>query len=90
MKHRIALVTSKSGAKHSTTTHVDVADLNELSAALAHLNAKRLACYWRDRIGDGHTEGAPFAVSELKPVHFQWLLQAPKDAPRALFYDTAA
>lgn len=87
MKHRILLVTNKSAAR-STTKGIDVADLGELSAALAKAGATRVACYWRDRIGDGHTEGAPFPVTGLEAKHFDWLLNGPKDAARALFYET--
>lgn len=86
MKHRILLVTNKSTTR-SVTKGVDVADLNELSATLAKVGAVRVACYWRDRIGDGHTEGAPFPVADLNPKHFDWLITGPKDAARALFYE---
>ena len=55
MKTRIGLVTTKAMGR-STTTFVEVADVKELGAELAKIGAKRVALFWRDRIGDGHGE----------------------------------
>jgi len=87
MKKRIGLVTTK-GMGRSTTTFVEVADLKDLGAELAKIGAKRVALFWRDRIGDGHTEGEPLAAADLKDTHFAWLTTQPKDGMRGLFCDT--
>lgn len=86
MKHRIGLVTSK-GFGRSTTTYVEVADVGELAAELKKNEAKRAILYWRDRFGDGQTEGAEFPVGDLSEKHFQWLCAVQKDGMRGLFYD---
>lgn len=89
MKNRIALVSSK-GFGRSTTTHVEVADLAELSAALQKTGAQRAILYWRDRFGDGHTEGQAFPIAALSDSHLKWLTEIPKDGMRGLFYDLKA
>ena len=89
MKHRIGLVSSK-GFGRSTTTYVEVADVSELAAELKKADAKRAILYWRDRFGDGQTEGAEFLVPELNDTHFKWLTTAQKDGMRGLFYDRRA
>jgi len=86
MKNRIGLVSSKSFGR-SVTKYVEVVDAAELAAELNRLTATRAILYWRDRFGDGHTEGEEFAVSALNDAHFQWLIVAPKDGMRGLFYD---
>jgi hypothetical protein len=86
MKHRIGLVSSK-GFGRSTTTYVEVADVAGLAAELQQRGAQRLILYWRDRFGDGQTEGGEFAVSALNDTHFQWLCTAQKDGMRGLFHD---
>jgi hypothetical protein len=88
MKHRIGLVSSK-GFGRSTTAYVEVADVAELAAELKKNNAKRAILYWRDRFGDGQTEGKEFAVDTLSETHFQWLCAVQKDGMRGLFYDRA-
>jgi hypothetical protein len=87
MKTRIGLVTTKAMGR-STTTFVEVADVKELGAELAKIGAKRVALFWRDRIGDGHVEGEPFAVADLSDKHFTWVATHPKDGMRGLFCDT--
>lgn len=86
MKNRIGLVSSKSFGR-STTTYVEVADVAELVAALNKIEAKRAILYWRDRFGDGHTEGKEFTIAELNDTHFQWLITTPKDGMRGLYFD---
>ena len=86
MKNRIGLVTTKPLGR-STTKFIEVTDLKELSAELTKAGAKRVALFWRDRIGDGHVEGEPFPVAKLDETHFTWVTTQPKDATRALFYD---
>jgi hypothetical protein len=86
MKYRIGLVSSK-GFGRSTTTYVEVSDVAGLAAELKKAEAKRAILYWRDRFGDGQTEGTEFLVTELNDTHFQWLLATPKDGMRGLFYD---
>lgn len=86
MKNRIALVSSQSFGR-SVTKYVEVADIVELVAELNKASAKRVILYWRDRFGDGHTEGQEMAVTDLKDSHFRWLLETPKDGMRGLFFD---
>ena len=74
----------------STTTFVEVATVAELKLELAKLGAKHVAQHWRDRFGDGHTEGGIFAPDELTDAHFAWVTSAPKDNTRSIFYDTSA
>jgi len=87
MKTRIGLVTTKAMGR-SSTSFVEVEGLKELSAELTKIGAKRVALFWRDRIGDGHVEGEPFAVADLKDTHFTWVSTHPKDGMRGLFCDT--
>ena len=89
MKNRIALVSSQSFGR-SVTKYVEAADAAELAAELANVQAKRVILYWRDRFGDGHTEGQEFAASALSDTHLQWLLVTPKDGMRGLFFDRRA
>lgn len=89
MKNRIALVSSQSFGR-SVTKYIEVANVAELATELNNANAKRVILYWRDRFGDGHTEGQEFAVAALNDTHFQWLLVAPKDGMRGLFFDRRA
>jgi hypothetical protein len=89
MKTRIGLVSTKPFGR-STTKFVEVADVEELSAVLAKAGAKRVVRYWRDRIGDGHTEGEPFALAALNESHLKWAAAHPKDGSRGLFFDTKA
>jgi hypothetical protein len=86
MKHRIGLVSSK-GFGRSKTAYVEVANAAELAAELKKLNAARAILYWRDRFGDGQTEGQEFAVETLTDTQFQWLCAVQKDGMRGLFYD---
>lgn len=85
MKHRIGLVSSKEFGR-STTKYVEVTGVPELVAALQQAGAERAILYWRDRFGDGHTEGAEFPVAALKESHLQWLIETPKDGMRGLFH----
>ena len=88
MKTRIGLVIPQPLGR-SKTTFVDVADAKELAAELAKVGAKRSALFWRDRLGDGHTEGEPFAVAEVSDKHFAWAAEHPKDGGmRGLVCDT--
>lgn len=89
MKTRIGLVLPQPLGR-SKTTFVEVADVKELAAELTKVGAKRAALFWRDRLGDGHTEGEPFAVTDLKDTHFAWVAAQPKDGMRALVCDTKA
>jgi hypothetical protein len=89
MKHRIGLVSSKSFGR-STTKYVEVADAAELAVALKNAGATHAILYWRERFGDGHTEGQEFPASTLGDTQFQWLIVAPKDGMRGLFYDSRA
>lgn len=84
MKTRIGLVTARLMGR-SVTKFVEVANVEELGAAITKLGATRVVLYWRDRIGDGHVEGKPFAVSELTDKHFAWAADQPKDGMRGLF-----
>ena len=88
MKTRIGLVSNQGRLGRSTTQYVEVADAKELAAALTGIGAKQAVLYWRDRIGDGHTEGQPFAVSALIDTHFKWAAEVPKDGMRGIFFDT--
>jgi len=72
----------------STTTFVEIATLAELKSELAKLGAKRVAQHWRDRFGDGHTEGSVFALDELTNAHIEWVTTPPKGNTRSFFYDT--
>ena len=78
MKTRIALVFPQLHGR-SKTTFVEVADVKELSSELAKAGAKRASLFWRDRIGDGHTDGEPFAVAALDDKHFDWAAMQPKE-----------
>lgn len=85
MKHRIGLVSSK-GFGRSTTKYVEVAGAQELIAEVQKAGGERAILYWRDRFGDGHTEGAEFPVASLNESHLQWLIETPKDGMRGLFH----
>ena len=87
MKTRIGLVSNQARGR-SVTKFVEVADAKELAAELTKAGAKQAILYWRDRIGDGHSEGEPFAVSALSDKHFAWAAEVPKDGMRGLFFDT--
>lgn len=89
MKKRVGLLTTQSFGR-SLTHYVEVADLAELKAELAKLGARRVALHWRDRIGDGHTEGEIMPVDALTPAHLEWVLGAPKDNVRTIAYDRRA
>jgi hypothetical protein len=88
MKKRIGLVSSQSFGR-SATKYVEVADAAELSAELSKAGAKRAILYFRDRFGDGQTEGSEFPISALNETHFQWLTTTPKDGMRGLFFERA-
>lgn len=87
MKTRIGLVSNQARGR-SVTKFVEVADAKELAAELTKAGAKQAILYWRDRIGDGHSEGDPFAVSSLNDKHFAWAAEVPKDGMRGLFFDS--
>jgi hypothetical protein len=88
MKTRIGLVLPQPLGR-SKTTFVEVADAKELGAELAKAGAKRAALFWRDRTGDGHTEGEPFAVADVNDKHFAWAAAQPKEGGmRGLVCDT--
>lgn len=89
MKHRIGLVSSK-GFGRSTTKYVEVADVSELAAELGKAGAKRAILYYRDRFGDGHTEGKEFSAASVGEAQFKWLLETPKDGMRGLYFDQGA
>jgi hypothetical protein len=89
MKTRIGLVYNPAFGR-SVTKHVDADNTSELAAELAKAGAKRGVLYYRDRFGDGHTEGQPFAIAELSDTHYAWLAAPTKDGMRGLFYDTKA
>jgi hypothetical protein len=86
MKTRIGLVSSQAFGR-SKTVYVEVADVAELLAELQKAGAQRAVLFWRDRFGDGHTEGVPFPVSTLNDTHFQWAAAPAKDGMRGIFYD---
>ena len=86
MKTRIGLVAYQTFGR-SKTTYVEVADSAELLAELKKAGAQRAVLYWRDRFGDGHTEGEPFPVTSLNETHLQWAAAPQTDGMRALFYD---
>ena len=88
MKTRIGLVSNQGRLGRSTTHYVEVADAKELAAELGKLGAKQAVLYWRNRIGDGNTEGQPFAVAALTDAHFKWAAEVPKDGMRGIFFDT--
>ena len=88
MKTRIGLVSNQGKLGRSITRFVEVADAKELAGELAKAGAKQAVLYFRDRIGDGHTEGAPFAATELSDAHFKWAAEHPKDGMRGIFFDT--
>ena len=87
MKTRIGLVSNQGRLGRSATRYVEVADAKELAAELGKLGAKQAVLYWRDRIGDGHTEGEPFAIAALDAKHFAWAAEVPKDGMRGIFFD---
>ena len=86
MKTRIGLVSSQAFGR-SKMAYVEVADTAELLAELKKAGAQRAILYWRDRFGDGHTEGEPFPVASLNDAHLKWVTTSEKDTTRALFYD---
>ncbi len=86
MKTRLGLVSSQTLGR-SKTTYVEVADTAELLAELKKAGAQRAVLFWRDRFGDGHTQGEPFPIAALNDTHLQWVAAAEKDSMRALFYD---
>ena len=85
MKKRTGLLATQPQGR-STTTFVDIATLAELKAELTKLGAKQLALHWRDRYGDGHTEGTTFKIADLAESHIEWVGAAPKGNTRAIFY----
>ncbi len=87
MKTRIGLVSNPTLGR-SVTKFVEVADAKELAAALTKAGAKRAVLFWRDRIGDGHTDGQPFAIGELSETQFVWAAAPTKDGMRGIFFDT--
>lgn len=88
MKTRIGLVSNQGRLGRSVTKFVEVDGAAELVAELSAAGAKQAVLYWRDRIGDGHTEGTPFPVAELNATHFTWAATHPKDGMRGIFFDT--
>ena len=88
MKTRIGLVSNQGRLGRSITQYVEVADATELAAELTKLGAKQAVLYWRNRIGDGNTEGQPFAAATLNESHFKWAAEVPKDGMRGIFFDT--
>lgn len=88
MKTRIGLVSNQGKLGRSITKYVEVADAKELAAELSKVGAKQAVLYWRDRIGDGHTEGNPFEVASLGDKEFKWAADVPKDGMRGIFFDT--
>ena len=85
-RFRIGLITRDADGK-SNTTFVDAADLAELRKSLAGLGAKRAALYYRDRVGNGHIEGATFPVEQLDPARFEWVAEPPPATIRQLYYE---
>jgi hypothetical protein len=83
MKSRIGLVIPQPLGR-SKTTYVEVADVEELTAALIKIGAKRAALFWRDRAGDGHVDGEPFPVADITKWHFIWAAVPTKDGMRGL------
>ena len=88
MKTRIGLVSNQGRLGRSVTKFVEVAGTAELAAELTKAGAKQAVLYFRDRIGDGHTEGSPFPVTDLNETHFKWAAEHPKDGMRGIFFDT--
>ncbi len=88
MKTRIGLVSNQGRLGRSITKYVEVADAKELAAELTKAGAKQAVLYFRDRIGDGHTEGNPFAAADLGEAQFKWAGEVPKDGMRGIFFDT--
>ena len=88
MKTRIGLVSNQGRLGRSVTKFVEVAGAKELVTELTAAGAKQAVLYWRDRIGDGHTEGTPFAVADLNETHFKWAADHPKDGMRGIFFDS--
>ncbi len=88
MKTRIGLVSNQGKLGRSVTKFVEVADTKELAAELTKAGAKQAVLYWRDRIGDGHTEGEAFPIASLSDKHFAWASEHPKDGMRGVFFDT--
>lgn len=87
MKTRIGLVSNQAHGR-SVTKFVEVADAKALAAELTKLGAKQAVLYWRDRIGDGHSEGKPFPIDALTEKQFAWAAEVPKDGMRGIFFDT--
>ena len=87
MKTRIGLVSNQGRLGRSVTKYVEVADAKELAAELTKAGAKQAVLYWRDRIGDGHVEGQPFAAADLGDKHFAWASEVGKDGMRGIFFD---
>lgn len=88
MKTRIGLVSNQGKLGRSVTKFVEVAGTVELVEELTKAGAKQAVLYWRDRIGDGHTEGKPFLVTDLTIAQFKWAAETPKDGMRGIFFDT--
>jgi hypothetical protein len=86
MKKRIGLLATQPQGR-SKTTFVEIDTVAELQAELAKLGAKQLALHWRDRYGDGHTEGAVFPLASLADSHIAWVTSAPTGNTRSIFYD---
>lgn len=87
MKKRIGLMTTKPHGR-SATTFVEVSTAAELKAELAKLGAKRVAQHWRDRFGDGHTEGGVLPLADLSAANLDWVTNPPRGNTRSIFYDT--
>ena len=86
MKKRIGLLATQPHGR-STTTFVEIETLADLKAELSKLGAMQLALHWRDRFGDGHTEGAIFKIADLADSHIAWVTSAPTGNTRSIFYD---
>lgn len=91
MPHRIGLFTEatkkKKSGKTSTNVYVDVATVEDLSAALAKLGAKEVGQLCRERTGTTSLEGKMFPLSELNAKHLKWLTEKPSEfQTRGLFY----
>lgn len=82
---RLALPTRAVGEHASIPLWV--ANVTELRHELELRGAKRLLRIYFDPIGDGHTEGTWFSLSELCDEHFAWLSGKGFDV-RELAYDT--
>ncbi|MEO5960831.1 MAG: hypothetical protein ABIR80_17110 [Opitutaceae bacterium] len=93
MKKRIGLFTSKNTKKKhdattTTTSHVEVDTVAELTAKLTQLGAQRVGLLRRDRLGATHLEGEMMAATDLKVAHLDWITgKAPEFETRGLFYE---